>query len=182
MAGCHQTEALHYRYQHPNWPVFLETVPADRQNLSWSTIPAPCVYGSAFGLPRGSSRRQCRTHPVMAPQSTLSAALGGPHNVRQCIIRWQRRGIPRRAGQAVRVGLGAAGRGCWCLTVFVVYLTYPPTTASSRAIEEVNCVIVSRHLLHGESRGLDSAGHTRSWPRSPRQPPDQTVRIMYASA
>lgn len=94
----------------------------------------------------------------MAQKSTLSAALGGPHNVRQCIIRWQRRGIPRRAGQAVRVGLGAAGRSCWCLTVFVVYLTYPPTTASSRAIEEVNCVIMSRHLLHGEGRGPHSAG------------------------
>ena len=48
----------------------------------------------------------------------------------------------------MRMGLRAAGYSRWSLTVFVVYLTYPPTTASSRAIEEVNCVIMARHLRY----------------------------------
>ena len=33
-------------------------------------------------------------------------------------------------------------------------------------------------LLHGESRGLDSAGKAGRRPRKLRQPPDQAVRIM----
>ena len=57
-------------------------------------------------------------------------------------------GLGADTGQAVRMGLRAAGYSRWSLTVFVVYLTYPPTTASSRAIEEVNCVIMARHLRY----------------------------------
>ena len=41
---------------------------------------------------------------------------------------------------------------------------------------------MARHLLHGESRGLDSAGKTRPWPRKLRLPPDQAVRMMYERA
>lgn len=37
-------------------------------------------------------------------------------------------------------------------------------------------------LLDREGRSADSAGYTRPWPRKLCQPPDQAVRMMYASA
>ena len=41
---------------------------------------------------------------------------------------------------------------------------------------------MARHLGFREGRFPDSAGHTRPWPRKLCQPPDQAVRMMYASA
>ena len=41
---------------------------------------------------------------------------------------------------------------------------------------------MARHLGFRERRFPHSAGHTRPWPRKLCQPPDQAVRMMYASA
>ena len=67
------------------------------------------VYGWP-AVPRSTSwRRQCRKHPIIALQTAPATGLGGPHDVRQRIIRGQGIGAARCTGKRMCVGLGAAG-------------------------------------------------------------------------
>ena len=83
----------------------------------------------------------------------------------------------------MRVRLGAAC-GIRGLSVFRGFAVIAIIGAVP-AIPAGNFAITMRmagQLLHGEGRGADSAGNTRPWPRKLCQPPDQAVRMMYASA
>ena len=83
-----------------------------------------------------------------------AAGLGGPHDVRKGIVRRQATGsLGTGTRQAVRVGLGAA-RGIGRLFAGAVAGGFRVRPVSPLA----EFMRMARHLLHGESRGLDSAG------------------------
>ena len=61
--------------------------------------------------------------------------------------------------------------------------TRSPATKTARGIPRTShCMSVAGQLLYRERGLADSAGNTRPWPRKLRLPPDQAVRMMYASA
>ena len=105
-------------------------------------------YGHALASAQWtvSSRRQCRKHLVMVPQTTPAAGSGRPHDVRKGIIRRQGGRLPRCSIQRVRMGLrvtDGAG-GCGRLPD-----TRSPATKTARDIPRTShCMSVAGQLLY----------------------------------
>ena len=94
-----------------------------------------------------------------------AAGSGRPHDVRKGIIRRQGGRLPRCSIQRVRMGLRATdgAGGCGRLPD-----TSSPATKTARGIPRTShCMFMAGQLLDREGRGSHSAGHTRSWSRSP---------------
>ena len=106
-AGCRLFVRSRDRNQRP---MSLMPEPKNFQSLFQIQRRQTYEYGWRAAPPTAWSRRQCRKHPDMAQKPTLSAALGGPHDVCQGIIRWQAAGFSRFPVQRVGVGLRAASR------------------------------------------------------------------------
>ena len=132
--------------------------------------PIPNAYVSGFETPSASFPRQCRKGWPKALQATSAAGLGGPHDVRQRIVRGQAVGLARRPGQIMGVGLGATGRrGISRLDIDPLSIAGPLAVVFGR---DIDAMPMAGQLLHGERRGAHSAGNTRSWPRRLHQQPD----------
>lgn len=115
-------------------------------------------YGHALASAQWtvSSRRQCRTHLVMVPQTTPAAGSGRPHDVRKGIIRRQGGRLPRCSIQRVRMGLRATGSPCLSLSCDLAPLATSCRICRARS----GTVAVRGHLLRGKRRGPDSAGQS----------------------
>lgn len=69
-------------------------------------------YGHALASAQWtvSFPRQCRTNPVMPPQTAPATGLSRPHDVRQRIVRGQAVGLARRPVKIVGMGLATTNR------------------------------------------------------------------------
>ena len=69
-------------------------------------------YGHALASAHwtASSSPQCRTHPIIAPQTAPAAGLSRPHDVRQRVVRGQAVGFPRCPRERVGMRLAATSR------------------------------------------------------------------------
>lgn len=92
----------------------------------------------------------------MAPKPMPAATSGGPHDVRQRIVRGQAVGLARRPGQIMGVGLGATGRrGISRLDIDPLSIAGPLAVVFGR---DIDAMPMAGQLLHGERRGAHSAG------------------------
>ena len=106
------------------------------------------------------------------------------HNQCKRIIWWQGGCIPRCSIQRMRMGLATASWQGHCSALSEII---PRTICKKTAVD---CILgdtrlcrmrMARHLGFREGRGPDSAGNTWICPQNLRSPPDQAVRMMYAS-
>ena len=115
--------------------------------------------------------RQCRTGWPKAPQLTPATGSGGPHDVRNGIIRRQGGRLPRFPVQRVGMRLRATGifRHSDCIAGRLPYLL--GICSSDTTGESLYIMPVAGQLLHAQRRGADSAGHIRPPPSTPRLSP-----------
>ena len=105
-------------------------------------------------------RRQCRTHPAMAPQAMSTAGSGCPHDVRQRVIRRQGGRLPRRTVQCVRVRLGASDTPCRETAWLKIRDSSIIAPVNLSRCPQRRSVAMRCQLLHRERGLADSAGQS----------------------
>ena len=114
------------------------------------------------------------------PQPAPATGLGGPHDVRQRIIRGQGIGAARCTGKRMCVGLGAASIVCPASCIWLRPFSRVMPAPTLRPLHHI--VRMAGQLLDREGGFAHSAGQAGRRPHKSRQPPDQAVRMMYERA
>ena len=126
----------------------------------------------------GSAPRQ----PTVCHRTTRCPLLCASHDKREGVVRRQAVSLARRPEKRVGMRLATPLISAIGQRVAVTVKRTVVAVAVLHTRKRHQRVLVDRHLPNCKGRSAHSAGHTRPWPRKLCQPPDQAVRMMYASA
>ena len=120
------------------------------------------LYREGSGADSAGNTRSC------PPQPAPATGLGGPHDVRQRIIRGQGIGAARCTGKRMCVGLGAASIVCPASYIWLLPFSRVMPAPTLRPLHHI--VRMAGQLLDRERGLADSAGNTRPQPSTSRLP------------